>query len=283
MLHAFENLHTLEALGIPQEGHVAVSNPIHSDTPLLRRDLAPSLIASIETNYRQRPVHRVFEIGRVFMPNPHAEIPDQPRRLCAVFVDRSKHRDPNAELFYRVKGLASSLLGWLGVTDVDFPAMEQGTCPWAHPTRSASVAAAGTRLGLIAEVHPESLQALKLPVAASILELDLDLLLGLDRQAIKHVPAPKYPGITWDISVVVPESVRVSEVAEVIRRADRKLVKSVDFVAVYRGAPISDGAKSVTFSILFRSDERTLLEEEVEPVHERIVQKLKEDVGGELR
>lgn len=283
MLHAFENLHTLDALGIAREGHVAVANPIHSDTPLLRRDLAPSLIAAIESNYRQRPTHRVFEIARVFIPNPDAEIPDQPRRVCAAFVDRGKQRDPDAELFYRVKGLANSLLGWVGVMGVDFPPMEAGACAWAHPTRTASVEAAGTRLGLIAEVHPERLQALKLPVGASILEVDLDLLLGLDRKAIKHVPAPKYPGITWDISVVVPESVRVSEVAGAIRSADRTLVKSVDFVAVYRGDPIPGDAKSVTFSIIFRSDERTLLEEEVEPVHERIVQKLKEDVGGQLR
>ena len=111
----------------------------------------------------------------------------------------------------------------------------------------------------------------------------MDELLALVRTPIEHVPVPKFPGITWDISVVVPEAVRVAQIADVIANCEKKLVRDVKFVAIYRGEPIPEGRKSVTFSILFRADDRTLLEDEVEPIHKQVVKQLQQQVGGELR
>lgn len=283
MLYAFENVKTLQALGLTPDDHVRIKNPINADTPVLRRTLAPGMLAAIETNYRERPSYGVFEIARTFVPDPSAEIPKQPRHLCVALVDRDNRDDSDAALFYSIKGLAASLLTWLGYPDVALPGLGEESYAWAHPVRSAAIHAAGTHVGIMAEVHPTALQSLKLPVAAAMLEMDLDALLAAQTAAIKHLAAPKYPGITWDISVVVPESVTVGRVAEVIRGAEKMLVRGVDFVDVYRGDPLPAGRKSVTFSITFRSDDRTLLEDEVEPIHARIVKQLKNKVDGDLR
>ena len=283
MLHAFENVKTLEALGFTSDDHVRIQNPINAETPVLRRTLASGMLAAIEVNYRERPAYGVFEVARTFVPDPDAEIPRQPRHLCVAVVDREKRDDRTATLFYNIKGLAASLLTWLGYPDVALPALGEESYAWAHPVRSAGIVVAGKRIGVIAEVHPSVCQSFKLPVAAAMLEMELDALLDLETAPIKHVPAARYPGITWDISVVAPETVSVAEVAEVIRRGDRKLVREVDFVAVYRGDPLPAGRKSVTFSITFRSDDRTLLEDEVEPIHARIVKQLKKTVDGDLR
>ena len=282
LLHGFENVHTLEALGIPSDGHVRVQNPINADTPLLRRTLAPGMLASIETNYRDREAYGTFEIARAFTSDPEADIPRQPRHLCVLLVHRERRDDPDAALFYKIKGIVTSLLAWLGYDQVELPQLD-ALGPWNHPTRSAQVLVGQTPVGAMGEVHPGVLQSLKLPVAAALAEIDLDELLAAKATPITYVPAPKYPGITWDISVVVPEPVRVEQIEDVIRRGGKKLVRGVDFVAVYRGDPIPTDRKSVTFSILFRSDERTLLEDEIEPIHARIVESLKRQVDGELR
>jgi len=282
MLHACDNVHTLNTLGIPTDDHVRVQNPINADTPLLRGTLAPAMLASIETNYRDREAYGTFEIARAFTTAPDAEIPHQPRHLCVLLVDRERRDDPDAALFYKIKGIVASLLAWLGCDQVGLPALDTPG-PWTHPTRSANVLVGQKPVGVLGEVHPGVLESLKLPVAAALTEIDLDELLAADTTPISYVPAPRYPGITWDLSVVVPESVRVEQIEGVIRQAEKKLVRGVEFVAVYRGEPIPADRKSVTFSILFRSDERTLLEEEVEPIHARIVKRLKDEVAGDLR
>ncbi len=283
MLYAFEHVATLEALGLKAEDHVPVQNPISSDFPVLRRTLAPAMLASIETNYRVRPAFAAFEIARTFVAHPGGDIPLQPRHLCGVVVDRELDEDPDAALFAKAKGLVWSLLAWLGHGEPSLAEAPEAVRAWAHPVRSSGIEVSGLVVGGFGQVHPGALRSLKLPVGAALFEIDLDELLALERAPIEHVPAPKFPGITWDISVVVPEAVRVAQIADVIWKCDKTLVRGVEFVAIYRGAPIPDGRKSVTFSILFRADDRTLLEDEVEPIHKRIVKQLEQQVDGELR
>ncbi len=283
MLYAFEQTRVMDALGLSPADHVAVRNPISSDLPVLRRSLAPGLLASIETNYRERPAYAAFEIARVFLPRPAGELPHQPRHAAGVIVDRAREEDPDAELFFRAKGAVWSLLKWLGYDEPELADLPDDARCWAHPVRAAGVKVGGRVVGAFGQAHPRALRALKLPVGAAVFELDLDELLRVEKRPLRYQPAPRFPGITWDLSVVAPESVRVQQIQDLIAQTDRRLVREVEFVAAYRGDPIPAGRKSVTFSITFRSDERTLQEDEVEPIHQRIVKRLKEQLGCELR
>ncbi|MEA4895362.1 MAG: phenylalanine--tRNA ligase subunit beta, partial [Oscillospiraceae bacterium] len=100
---------------------------------------------------------------------------------------------------------------------------------------------------------------------------------------IKYKALPKYPSVERDIAIVVAEDITAGQVEEIIRNKGGKLVEDVRFFDIYRGNQIKEGYKSMAYSIVYRSDEKTLSEEDITKVHNKIVNSLVNQVGAELR
>jgi phenylalanyl-tRNA synthetase beta chain len=94
---------------------------------------------------------------------------------------------------------------------------------------------------------------------------------------------PKFPAVHRDLAVVVPEAVRASHVENVIRKAGTPLLESVVLFDRYVGPQISDNAVGLTFSLTYRSLEKTLVDDEVTQVHRRIIERLDSQLGVVLR
>jgi phenylalanyl-tRNA synthetase beta chain len=77
--------------------------------------------------------------------------------------------------------------------------------------------------------------------------------------------------------------VAAGEAARVIRRAGGALLTGADVFDVYTGAQVGEGRRSLAFALTFRAPDRTLTDEDVAPVRERIVAALRDELGGELR
>jgi phenylalanyl-tRNA synthetase beta chain len=118
------------------------------------------------------------------------------------------------------------------------------------------------RLGLIAAAT-QKLFDLDIPVAAAELELEPLLVLFPPTAAITTLP--QFPGIERDLSLIVPDATRWSEVAALAQSANLARLAQIDFVGTYRGKQIGEGKKSLTLRLTFRDPERTLRHEEVDP------------------
>ena len=96
-------------------------------------------------------------------------------------------------------------------------------------------------------------------------------------------PLPKYPAILRDISLVVDEDMAVGDIQKVIMAAGGDLLKSADLFDIYRGPQVGEGKKSVAFALVYRHDDKTLTDEEVDKIHEEILKALKEQLDVNLR
>jgi len=116
-----------------------------------------------------------------------------------------------------------------------------------------------------------------------VAELNLEAVLALPETAVNYRPLPKYPGISRDVSFVAERNVTFEAVRDEIMADKPDLCRSVDFVDVYEGKGLADNERSITIRFEYRSDDRTLTEEDVDPIHQRLIDSVIQKLGMRLR
>ncbi|MET0811238.1 MAG: phenylalanine--tRNA ligase subunit beta, partial [Thermoleophilaceae bacterium] len=161
---------------------------------------------------------------------------------------------------------------------------EEGSRPFLHPGRSASVIAGNERkIGWLGEVHPLVAREWDVPGPVAAFELDMDAVVELSAglpQSYSDVTS--FPAVLQDIAVVVAEGVAAAEVEEAVRAGGGDLLQGLSLFDLYRGEQVEDGSKSLALRLAFRAPDRTLTDEEVAERRAAIEAALA-DLGGSLR
>jgi phenylalanyl-tRNA synthetase beta chain len=264
---------------------VALKNPISADLAVMRTSLVPSLLRNAAHNRRQRVDDvRLYEIARGYWPNPNPEKAPSAESLqvAGVLLGRRSlvgwATPADAADFYDAKAAVAAVLEGLGIAGARFEA-PGGT--WLHPRTSAAIRLGDEVLGDVGELHPRVTDAFDLPRGVLAFELHLDALLRAARLVPQHRPIPRLPAVLRDLAVVVDDAVTAASVEALVR--EEPLVESVTLFDVYRGAPLPAGKKNVALAIAYRAADRTLTDAEADDAHARIVRRLAERVGAELR
>lgn len=288
---------------IPAREYVRIENPISADRAALRQTLLPNLLEIASSNLRYRGRVAIFELGPVFwQPGSGDELlaretrtlipedagmrlPLERRRLAIILTGPREdlHWD-KADLtpmdFYDLKGIVEAVLGGLHLdaafTPSDHPAL--------HPRRAASLVHDGHELGVLGELHPLLLEKFDLPAQAILVaELDVDALLAPVSTLYKVSGLSKYPAVVQDVAIVVDESIAAERVRTLIENTAGTLVQRAVLFDVYHGDQIPRGKKSLAYQITFQAGDRTLSDADATKVRERIVARLRNEIGAELR
>jgi len=269
-----------------QGDYVRLRNPLTSDRVVMRHTLMPRLLETVAANSRYMDRVAIFEVGRVFLPREGQLLPDEPNRLGIALTGprlaTSWLTQETGELdFLDLKGIVEALLSRLGIRDARFLAAK-------HPTfqsgRVAELAIGESRLGLLGEVHPHIRTAFDLEdQRVCLAELDLDQLLALTSSDKRMIGISRFPAVRQDLAVVVDEAIPAIRVREEIQASGGDILRTVELFDLYRGTPISEGKKSLAYSLTYQALDRTLTDKEVSRVHESIVEHLAAELGAQLR
>jgi phenylalanyl-tRNA synthetase beta chain len=268
----------------PRRRLLRIRNPLGGEA-VLRSLLLPSLLENLVLNEsRGNREAKLFEIARVFRPQPGVTAPLEVRTVAAVAAgDRLPAwwgmKGEKVD-FYDLKGVVESLDTIVGAS---LTLRAEADIPYLHPGQQAAVVLEKDVVGSVGALHPEVMRKFDLKTAAVAMEIDLDRLDRHRKLQARYRPLPRYPAVVRDVAVVVPERVRAAEVESAIRRAGGALVEAVRPFDVYRGEPVPEGKKSLAFSIQYRAADRTLTDEEVTVIHGKILEALERDLGGVLR
>jgi len=287
--YSFMSMADLDVLAIPgadrRRRAIKISNPLTQEEGFLRTTLAPALTGNLKYNLDRglRDVV-VFEISKVFEDTGES-LPFEELRLGGVFY---KEKIPSlwkedARGFYIVKGAIESMLAELKINEYSFL---QSSEPFLHKGQSADIRISDSYVGYLGVVGPEIVEKMDLKKQKPeivLFELNLDVLLRLAPDSLQYSPIPKYPAIERDIAIIVDENIPSSRIRELIETFPSELIEEVSIFDHYRGGNIPAGKKSLAYSIVYRSVERTLREEEVEGLHASLVSHVIEKTGGELR
>jgi phenylalanyl-tRNA synthetase beta chain len=269
-------------------------NPLSEEQAIMRSMLLPGLLENIRRNINfQHPDIRLFETGKVFLQLEPNTLPEERLHLCAVI---SGHRYPEAEPlhysnqeadFFDIKGAATNLLRVLRVIGTDnsslFQYNETLVQPYCDLACALIIMNDNQMIGTLGAVHPETLKNFGIKQPVYFLEIDLQLLLTLEKETKQFKALPRYPSVKRDISLVVPDHVPAGELLQAIQTHQQKYLESADIFDVYRGKPIRAGYKSVALSITYRSPTATLDDQSVDKMHEKIVSSLMADFNARYR
>ncbi len=268
------------------EGGLYVLNPLSAERAHLRQTLLPSLLHTTRENLRFHDRVAIFEIGAVYLSVEGQTLPNEPLRLGIVMTGPREARSwlagqDSAPLgFYDLKGVVETLLAGLGLGGT----FEPGDHPAFHPGRCAQVNVGGSEVGVMGELHPLVREAFDLPAQpVGALEFDLEALLAQVGEVRTMQPISRFPAVVQDVALVVDEKLSAEEVRQAILASGGQLLQDARLFDLYRGEQIPPGKKSLAYSLTYQAEDRTLTDDEVAKVQERIVRRLAEKLGAELR
>ncbi|MGZ4268704.1 MAG: phenylalanine--tRNA ligase subunit beta [Solirubrobacteraceae bacterium] len=269
--------------GDPRNQPIVLENPMSADHAVMRTTLAGSLLDVARRNdARGMPDLGLFECGTVYLPSGE-RLPHEHRAIGAILVGRLAPQtwgtpEPPRAGFFAAKGLLGAVMDALRVHWEVEPATE----PFLHPGRSARVLAGGEDVGWIGELHPLVARAWDLD-AAALFEVDLDRVITHADAVPQYRDLTSFPALRIDLSVTLPDDVPAARVLHAVREAGGKLLADARVFDLYTGAQVGEGRKSLALALSFRAPDRTLSDEDVAPLRERIVAALRDGLGGELR
>ncbi|MDQ0339865.1 phenylalanyl-tRNA synthetase beta chain [Caldalkalibacillus uzonensis] len=265
---------------------IKLAMPMSEERSHLRTTLIPCLLEVVQYNKNRKQTDIfLFEIGHTFLTKEThlRELPREKEVVAGVLTGLwQSHPWQHVKVpvdFYVAKGVVEGLLHKLGIQGVQFKAVER---EHYHPGRTAEMVIGGERIGFVGQIHPHVERQLELNEVYAF-ELDIERLFKHLPGQVTFDPLPKFPSIQRDLAVVVAQEVIAGDLLSTIKDAGAPLLKHVHVFDVYTGEGIEAGKQSIAFSLTYLDPERTLTDEEVQEVHQRIVERLAEEWGAMLR
>lgn len=286
MTYSFIDPAQIERLRVPvaDADLVLLENPLSAEQSVLRPSLLPGLVASLRSNVNRGIENAaLYEIGRVFVASGK-KLPHETLRVGVTAIgslsEAGWYAKPAPVDFFDSKGIVEALMTALGVESWSLAAASH---PTYHPGRCAAITCGEVEAGLIGELHPEIQRALDLPSPVALIELDLEPITSAIVAIRPFRELARHPAVMLDLAVVVDEPVGVGEVEAMIAQTGGALLEGLLLFDVYRGEQVEAGRKSLAFQMVFRAPNRTLTDDEVDEVRERIVARLAHEVRAVVR
>ena len=256
------------------EQFITLQDAVIDGAVRMRPSILPGLLDAVRLNLNhQRRDIKLFELGKVFAAAAGENTPPKEQKLLAMVItggELGQNRAiPERELdFYDVKGSVEAALAAVGVDTVTFlpPVVRH-----LRHGQAATIHVNGINVGSVGRLNDDLAGTYKFRHTVYVAEIDLQTILAMEQKSLAYRPLTIYPGIVRDISFVVGRNVSFDDIRKAVTVMNFELCRSTTYVDIYEGKGLAEGERSLTIRLEYRSDERTLIEQEVEEVHSQIV------------
>lgn len=254
---------------------VILPNPMSTDKSVIRTSILSSLLNVYEYN-KSRKVSDImlYEISKTYDIH-YKEDSKIAILMKGNYITNSWQNNQIKVDFYVIKGIIQNILDYLGFKNRY--SFVVGEIPNMHPGISAKILLDQEELGIIGRIHP-SCNKDDIYVA----EISLSKLMR-QVKPIKYKEASKYPDIKKDLAFIVNKEVLSEEIEKVIKKAGTRLLTNIQVFDVYTGENVNDDQKSIAYSLTFSDPNRTLSEDEVMQLFNRIIDEVEKKCHAKLR
>jgi phenylalanyl-tRNA synthetase beta chain len=265
---------------------VRISNPLTEDQSVMRTTLIYSLLKVMQENANAGDYNlKIFEFGKVFIQGEAGELPTEKKRLACLMTGMRDHElwssGESGLDFYDLKGCVESLTDSLKLTGTRFRSDELQ--PFLHPGRTCGIFLGDRSIGYMGEVHPDVLSRMDLKNRALVFEMDMDALSEHISEGVTYKEFSRYPESSRDVAFVIDSNVEVGAMLDISLSTGEELLERVRIFDVYAGAGIPEGKKSLGLRFTYRSYAATLTDDTVNRVHSKIVHRIIDQTGAQIR
>lgn len=276
MTYSFVSPSNFDKLNIAKDDEirnvVKLINPLGEEYSIMRTTLVSNMLEVLSRNeHRGNQDVAGFEFGNIFIPQGE-DLPREEHKLTIGFYDLGD--------FYYLKELIEKALWKIGVNNLTYKRANEN---YLHPGRSAEIYLGDEKIGVFGEVHPSVLKNYEMKKRAYVAEIEFEKLLPHAIENYKYKSLPKYPAMKRDLAIVIDEDIDAYEIEKIAKSQCNNLLESFNIFDIYTGDNIGKDKKSVAFSMIFRSQDRTLVEKEINEIVEKVVEELKNKIDAHLR
>jgi len=254
-----------------------IINPLGEDFSIMRTTMVPSMLQTLSTNINRRVLEgRFFEVAYTY--HSEEEIPKNiPEHRETLVIGMYGEKED----FFTLKGVTEELLRILKIKNYEFVPFQDD--PAYHPGRCAKLLINGENAGTIGEIHPKTAENFDINSKCYAGEVLINNLIENTVIMEPFKDLPKYPSVTRDLALIVKDEILSGDIEKIIKQRAGKLLESCGLFDVYKGNQTAEGEKSMAYSLVLRSEDKTLNEEEVQNVIDKILHGVKTQLGGRLR
>ncbi|MCP4581745.1 MAG: phenylalanine--tRNA ligase subunit beta [candidate division Zixibacteria bacterium] len=263
---------------------VRLMNPLSEEMSVLRPDLSIAMIRTLKHNINHGSKDiKLYEIGTTYKPSS-GDLADEKESICLGLCGREAPVSwRQAEVFsdfYSLKAELEAIFEFFKITDLKFVPESN---PYLDDKCCFAVQAGGNVQGSIGKASTKAGKTIGLKQESYIAEFNFDIFAEQALKANYFKPLPKFPASDRDIALLVDQNIPVGELISVIGDAGGKIVREVFPFDLYKGKNIAEDKKSIAFRIMYRSDNKTLTDDEVDKAHNRIIRAITDKFKAELR
>jgi phenylalanyl-tRNA synthetase beta chain len=287
--YSFISQVSLEQLRLPEDDRrvrtLKLQNPLSEDQAVMRTSLVPGLLATARRNFDHRNMDlRIYELSKVFLTTTD-ELPEEHYHLAGLMTgmrhpQRFYGGDDKID-YSDVKGVVETLTGLFHLNDCRF--RQEPLQPYLDPGMAAAVFHGDQRLGTLGRLHPEVEGNCDLKAPVFLFELDFDQLFRLRGVRPFFQALPKFPSVTRDMALVVDDYLSVQDPIDFIVDQRQPLLEQLETFDLYRHPQLGKGKKSIGYRLVYRASDRSMTDEEVNVIHDGLVQKVLEAFQAVLR
>jgi len=257
---------------ISEDSIIHVMNPTSQDQSVLRPSLMPGMLQVVQYNLdRQGQNLSLFEVGRI-----HIQEEDNYKEQSVAGIMLSGDVRPHhsgeqtrAADFFDLKGMTENILRSLTIAEARF---KKSDFYIFHPGRQASILVGDVVIGSLGEVHPMIIRALGITQRVYYAELSLHDMMEVMKGQQKMKPIPQYPCSVRDWTITMIEEEPVESVFSAVRGLQSKLLEELELIMIFRSDRIGSHRKNVTFRFVYRDQQKTLSQEEVDQEHSHLTE-----------
>ncbi|MBC1419384.1 phenylalanine--tRNA ligase subunit beta [Listeria fleischmannii] len=272
-------------LALSKESVVSLKMPMSEERSKLRTSILPGLLHAASYNVARKNTDvALYEIGNVFYGTEGDALPLEEEHLAGLMTGNRILKDWQKETkavdFFVIKGILELLNERLGLLEPF--RFEQMTREDMHPGRTAKVYLGDLEIGFIGQIHPALQKEYDLK-ETYVFELNLREIIQAEKVHVAYQPIPRYPEMTRDVAILVSRDTAQSAILDVIRENGGKLLHDVQLFDIFEGEGILDNQKSMAYTLTYLDPERTLVEEEVTAINQKVLDALTEKLGAVIR
>jgi len=285
-IHKQEGIDLIPVFAARQGEDVEVSNPIIEGAAFMRPTLISGLLDSLKHNLNHgiRDV-RLFEIGRVFGGSHGGDLPEECLALAMIATggatDENVARAPRELDLFDLKGAFEAALDSMNISPLTF---KNSSAAHLRMGQAGEILLSnGTAIGTFGRLAENVASSYKFRQPVYVLEMDLSALFAVPEKTVQYSRLPKYPSVVRDLTLLVSRDVTFAALTKAVTDQNVADCRNVNLVGTYDGPNIPPGKRSITLRIEYRSDDRTLRDDEVEDRHAALTSSLLGEFDAEQR
>lgn len=269
-----------------ENGAIKVANPISNEFAIMRNSLMPGLLKIAKNNMTRGAKNiSLFESGKIYYKDKTDETIEE-NCLAIIRTGESSQKnifsDQRKFDFYDLKDDFYSILNEISISS-DSIITKKGAKEFHHSGKSASFYIGKNLIGYIGELHPKIIKKFGIKQSVICTEIFYDNLPKKNLEKRKSLFLSELQSINRDFAFYIDDGIESQEIIKSIKSLKINILEEINIFDVYKSNQDTSNKKSIAFNIKLQPIQKTLVDEEIESISNKIINVVKEKLGGELR